>query len=208
MNELEIPTLLDDCLKELANVGSGHATGILSQLLNKRVKLGVPNIRFIKLNALKEKHVEETERVIAVYSQVHGNQISGNLIVIFPWQSSMKIKANMHKDNASPVGSITKEDESMFKEIGDALFQSYAEAINNFLMVELKYSDSNFVMSSPNSLLDLIVNKDQKTPEYVLVVSTDFNVEDTDIAGGLEISFIPEELDPLLQIVKKNLGIG
>ncbi|MGM5487761.1 MAG: chemotaxis protein CheC [Nanobdellota archaeon] len=206
MTEFNIPDFLNDCLKELANVGGGHATGALSQLLSRKVNLGVPYIRFVLLNQLKEKQLEEGEKIVAVYSKVHDETIGGNLIVTFPWKSSQALKMNMLSDGLSQSEEITHEDEIKFREVGDALFQSYAEAINNFLALNLKYSESKFILSTPHTLMDLIV--EGTNSEYALVVSTKFDVDGMSIDGDLELSFIPQELEIFTDVLKKNFGMG
>ncbi|MFP4424581.1 MAG: hypothetical protein ACLFP2_05135 [Candidatus Woesearchaeota archaeon] len=206
MTEFNIPDFLNDCLKELANVGGGHATGALSQLLSRKVNLGVPYVRFVLLNQMKEKQVEKGEKIIAVYSRVHDENMGGNLIVTFPWKASQILKVNLLADGVSHNEEITQKDEIRFKEVGDALFQSYSEAVNNFLALNLTYSESKFILSTPHTLMDLII--EGTNSEYALVVSTKFDVEGMSIDGDLELSFIPRELEKFTELLKKNFGMG
>jgi len=50
----ELDALQIDALREVANIGAGHAATALSQMTNRRIGVNVPEIRIVRLEDVPE----------------------------------------------------------------------------------------------------------------------------------------------------------
>lgn len=58
-----------DALQELANIGAGHASTALSQMINKDVKMGIPKVEVISINDVSQ-HIESEKVVVGVFLKI------------------------------------------------------------------------------------------------------------------------------------------
>ena len=64
INLNDLSTIQYDVLKELGNIGAGNATTALAQLINKRVQIGVPQVRLLEFHEISSV-IGSEENVIA-----------------------------------------------------------------------------------------------------------------------------------------------
>ncbi len=59
-----------DILKEIGNIGAGHAATALSKLLNKRIEMTIPDVRIISFDEMMDI-VGGAENVVAAVFFAH-----------------------------------------------------------------------------------------------------------------------------------------
>ena len=69
-----------DALREVFNIGSGNAATSLSFLLNRKIDMGIPNIKIVRLEEILENDLNN--EVIAVLVKVIG-EAPGNILYAF-----------------------------------------------------------------------------------------------------------------------------
>ncbi len=79
---LDLSDLQKDALKEVGNIGAGHAATSLSQLLNATIKISQPSIDVIKFRDLSTRVGYEQRLVAALHMYVRG-EAPGQMIVLF-----------------------------------------------------------------------------------------------------------------------------
>ncbi|MFT8871343.1 MAG: chemotaxis protein CheC [Sporolactobacillus sp.] len=120
-----------DFLKEVGNIGIGHAADALSQLINKRIDMQIP---FVKIIALKDIMTEDREKAVsASYIGIEGD-IQAYFFMMFENQFSQRLIRRL-----LPAGSDLDTDmaESAFCEIGNILCGSYIGALASFLELHI-----------------------------------------------------------------------
>ena len=60
----ELGTLQLDGLREVANIGAGHAATALSQLTNRRIMVGVPQVKILRIDEIADM-IGTGEEVVA-----------------------------------------------------------------------------------------------------------------------------------------------
>ena len=81
MNSVEYTTLQMDAMKELANVGGGHAATALSQMVYKTIGMDVPTIEILDYNEVFDSMMPEDTFVVAVTMRMMGDG-SGNFLFV------------------------------------------------------------------------------------------------------------------------------
>mgnify|MGYP006297295131 CR=1 FL=1 len=155
MTHPKITDIEKDALRETANVGSGNAAKLLSDLLEKRVDLKISNTDFISLKQAQQQIAGPQSLVVGVYTPLRKG-VSGNIVIIFNKESAKSLASTIHSQNDSPE-IITESDKKVLKKIGTTLSGSYVDSLNRFLDLDLMYDKTNIVSTFGESIIDIIM---------------------------------------------------
>src|SRR6185503_11156150 len=72
-----------DGLREVANIGAGHAATALAQMVNDRVMIAVPEVKIVQLEDVPELLGPPEEIVSATVMKLLGD-VTGRTVQIFP----------------------------------------------------------------------------------------------------------------------------
>jgi chemotaxis protein CheC len=61
-----------DGLREIINIGGGHAATSISMMVNRTIDMRVPEVEILSYDKLYEQILSENEEVYAVVSQILG----------------------------------------------------------------------------------------------------------------------------------------
>src|SRR3989442_7083497 len=78
LKELQI-----DALREVANIGAGHAATALSQLTDRRIMISVPQINIARLEEVPDLLGDSQDVVAAVLMHMLGD-LTGRTLLLFP----------------------------------------------------------------------------------------------------------------------------
>src|SRR5438046_7587959 len=79
----DLKALQLDALKEVANIGAGHAATALSQLTHRRIMISVPEINIARLEDVPGLIGDPREVVAAVLMPMLGD-LTGRTLLLFP----------------------------------------------------------------------------------------------------------------------------
>ena len=84
--DLELSEVHLDALREICNIGMGHAATAFNQMTGQPVMFSIPELSIVPLNKVPD-FIGGTEQVVAgIYLKIWGD-IQGNILLIFPGQS-------------------------------------------------------------------------------------------------------------------------
>ncbi|CDF58041.1 chemotaxis protein CheC [Thermobrachium celere] len=128
LNELQI-----DALKEIGNIGAGNAATALSQLINKKVDMSVPQLDILEFSDMIKRVGNEDDEVVAVLLKVFGD-IQGNILFLVKNEEAQKFFDTL----MFGFSNINEEMfYSMFQEIGNILGNSYLNAVSQITNLSL-----------------------------------------------------------------------
>lgn len=140
-----------DVLREIANIGAGHASSALSMLLESPIKQDVPEVRLIPLGNLMDALGGAERIVVSVVMQVSGN-IEGYLMAIMDFTQAkhmIELIRNQPLEQAPEGAVFSPIDESALKEVINITGGSYLTAISQMTGLEL-------VPTTPYSTMDML----------------------------------------------------
>ena len=79
-----------DALKEVANIGAGHAATALSQMIGGTIMISVPTINISRLEEIPPQVAEPDEPVAAVLMHMLGD-LTGRTMLVFPRPSALRL---------------------------------------------------------------------------------------------------------------------
>src|SRR5207302_11265794 len=77
-------------LREVANIGAGHAATALSQLTNSRIMISVPQINIVRLEEVPDLLGHPQEVVAAVLMHMLGD-LTGRTLLLFPESAGRRL---------------------------------------------------------------------------------------------------------------------
>lgn len=193
-----------DGIKEISNIGGGHAATVLSQLVNKRVMVSVPKVHIISSEEIYRIINNQDEIVTGVLVKFLGD-LTGRTLLIFPRDESMLL---VDMVMGKPVGTTTilsEIEQSAIKEVANIVISSYLTAMSDFLNMLILPSVPNLVIDIGSAVItsayiDFSTNKD-----VVFCVETEFTFEDDPhpLKGYLILLPDPISLKKLLDFLNR-----
>ncbi|MGB9928393.1 MAG: chemotaxis protein CheC [Methanosarcina sp.] len=193
LNEMEL-----DVLKELGNIGAGHAATSLSKLLDKEVNIAVPEVNIGEIkNVFNEFKSEIVAGVIIALQDLEENK-SGYLYIMFPEASSKKI--------AGELFGLENLDEEMYAstimEVGNILSSSFCDASADFMDIILLPSPPSFAIDVPTAVMDAVVSQMARKSDHIILFETSLS-SDSDIEIYLALLPEPSLLEDIMKIMEQ-----
>ncbi|EYE88771.1 chemotaxis protein CheY [Fervidicella metallireducens AeB] len=197
--ELELTELQLDALREVGNIGAGNAATAMSQMIDRKVDMTVPQVEILPFNEMINTIGQEDELVVAVLLKVFGDA-PGNILFIMDMEKAQRLSEMllMGYQDVSEEMFI-----SVFQEIGNILGNSYINAITRLTPLNLITSVPSVAMDMLAAVLSISFLDAEQYSDYVLAIDTKFIEDDKEVGGNF--FFIPKPGS--LNIILQNLGL-
>jgi chemotaxis protein CheC len=160
---LVLSDLQKDALKEVGNIGAGHAATSLSQLLNTTIKLSEPSIDVIKFRELSTRVGYENRLVAAMHMYVRG-EAPGQMIVLFDREHALDYVNSFVRRVIGDIRIFDSIVDSTLKVLGNIMAGAYLTALDSLTGVNLVPSVPTLsygtVQAAFRSLLSILPDAD------------------------------------------------
>ncbi len=117
-------------LREVANIGCGHAASALSGMINKKVMMSVPEVFAGKMEKVFEKIVgKKDEEAIGILLYFLGD-LTGLTLLLLSKEEATSLLSLLLGEKVEKIGP---DEESALKEIGNIITGAYMTALSDFL---------------------------------------------------------------------------
>src|SRR5665648_982378 len=142
---MEITQFQLDALREIGNIGSGHAATALSTLLQRRIDMSVPKVWAIPFEKIAEIIGQLDTPQATIYVKVEG-EAPGKAVFFFPVESAqIVVQALFGTDK--PMDNYSDEmAQSALKEVGNILVSSFLIALTQFSGIPLPVSYTHLTL--------------------------------------------------------------
>lgn len=192
-----------DALNEVGNIGSGKASGALSRLIDKEIKLTPPDIYLTPVKNIPELVGGEKKLVVGIYSAISGD-VSGTVITVLPTEGALLLADLIQKKQPGTTKALGREDQLKLEEAGKSLSVSYLKTMTEFLGLNIKHTDERIISTFGESLTDFVLLGIEE--EYALLLRTKFAIPNTKIEGDFVLLIALESLTQVLEALRKQLG--
>ncbi|MGI8843793.1 MAG: chemotaxis protein CheC [Gemmatimonadaceae bacterium] len=180
MNDLlSLRDLQLDALREVANIGAGHAATALSQMTDNRIMITVPTINIARLEDMPAQITEDEEPIAAVMMHMLGD-LTGRTLLVFPQPTAMRLAELMLR---RPTGSCVEFgvlEQSAMKEAGNILAGAYMNALSEFMGLMLLPSPPSLVVDMSAAILTTAYLQFNADRDHVFSVETQFMLSEQD----------------------------
>lgn len=201
----ELGALQLDGLREVANIGAGHAATALSQLTNRRIMVDVPEIKVLRIDELTSLIGLDPEDVVAgVIMQMLGD-LTGRTVQIYPRETTEKVTGILlQRDDVDFPGRFGDIEQSALKEVGNILGGAYLNALSDFMGLLLLTSVPALAMDTTAAVLTSSFLEFRDDRDYVFAVETVFNMDASDHELHGYFLLVPDDasLEVMLQAIR------
>lgn len=174
-----------DALREMANIGCGHAATALSRLVgDRRVVLEVPRSELLELDALLDQFGGREAPVVAVALDVNG-ALTGRLMLLMA-PADARALAGLLLGQEPATGRLAEESASALCEVANILGSACLNAIGRTLNMKLIPTVPRIAQDMAGAVLGEAVSRFGERSDCALVLETRFSsVGDPSFAGHL-----------------------
>ena len=162
-------------LQEINNKAALSASGALSKLIGRQVKMNITMADIRNIGELSPIIAPE-EIVAGVYLPVTG-EIAGAALLIFPKESAFNLSDLLVRREPGTTRKLTGLDESALKELGNIVCGSYLTVFSNALQVKTIGQVPNFSFDMFGAIVSQIITAFAQKSEKALVVEIEIIFE-------------------------------
>jgi len=190
-----------DALKEICNIGMGHAATALNQMIGKTIHLTVPEAGLVHFDEIPELMGGADLVVAGIYFQIQG-EVKGNILFIFPRRSTKNLCALLTGTEPEDDLSLSELHSSALMEIGNILASNYLAALERLLGKSMSPSVPGVAYDMAGAIVDGILMRVGEEVDQPLVVRASFMDEDHGVDGHLCLLLDPDSLRAILLAAK------
>jgi len=193
----------EDALQELCNIGMGHATTALAQLMAKTIYFDIPRVSQVRISRVPEIIGGARQVVVGVYLRFSG-PINGNILLVFPKKSALMLRQIMTGDNSKKL-AFDEYNTSMLKEFGNILAGSYLSVMEGLLKMRLVHSVPWFAFDLASAIVDPILVELGRDADESVVIEAEFFVRETPELKG-KFYLLPDNRS--VKMMLEAVGMG
>lgn len=168
---MKITQFQQDALREIGNIGSGHAATALSTLLQRRIDMSVPKVWAIPFEQVSSIIGELDSPQAVIYVKVEG-EVSGKAVFFFPVESAEIVVQTLLGTSNLVDLYFDEMAQSALKEVGNILVSSFLIALTQFSGIPLQPSVPALAVDMIGASLDAIFLEEGALDETVLFIDT------------------------------------
>lgn len=204
MNEPEgLRDLELDALKEVANVGAGHAATALSQLTNRRIMIDVPEVEFCAIEDAATAIGDGNTIVAAVLMHVLGD-LTGRCLLLFEKDCALQLADMLLNREPGSTKVFGELEQSSVKETANILTGAYLNGLSDMLGLMLIPSVPSLAVDLAGAILSTTYLNFGHDRSYVIVLDTRFQFDpgDSSMAGRFVLLPDPASLRVILKAAR------
>lgn len=191
-----------DMLRELGNIGAGNATTALSQLINKRIDMGIPVVSVLEFKELAKVVGGEENPVVGILLGVEGD-INGMMMFILEQTSAHNLVNILMNKDLDDFNQFTEMDMSALKEIGNIITGAYLSSLSSVINLKITATVPYMAIDMAGAILSVPAIELGKVGDQALLIQTDFGGQKENVYGYFIL--IPDV--PSYHIILKSLGM-
>jgi chemotaxis protein CheC len=166
-----------DALREVANIGAGHAATALSQMTGGTIMISVPTINIARLEEVPPQVSGPEEPVAAVLMHMLGD-LTGRTLLVFPKPTAIRLSEMMLRRPQGSSVDLGELEQSAIKEAGNILSGAYMNALSDFMGLMLLPSPPSLAIDMSDAVLTTAYLQFGSDRDYVFCVESEFFLQD------------------------------
>lgn len=171
-----------DVLTEIGNIGAGNATTALSQLINAKIDMRVPQVQMLTFSELAEI-VGGAENLVAGILLSLAGDIDGMMLFVLESSSARLLVQQLMGMEPASTDSFTEMETSALQEIGNIITGAYLSAISSMTGLTIDVSVPSLAFDMAGAILSVPAIEFGKMGDKALLIESRFIDLDVDISG-------------------------
>ena len=171
---LHMEERIADALRELGNIGAGHAAAAFSEFVGERVTMRVPLVELVPFDDVTEALGGPETPVAAAYVRVTGD-MAGHLFVIQPLSAARRLLSSLAPAARAelPLDAVA---ESVLEELGNIMAAHFLSSLTDFTQLRLRPSVPSVAVDMAQAILAMGMLEENPLGDFALVIHTAINV--------------------------------
>jgi chemotaxis protein CheC len=192
-----------DSLQELANIGAAHSATTLSQMVNSRIDMSVPEINVVDISRVGEFLGDEMTTMV-IFELQGDNPHGGYLVLHFPRESAIRT-ANILLGSQDSDHPLNEMDQSAILEVGNIMISAFLSASSDLLGFMMLPSPPHMIVDMAHAAITSLIAQMTVEVDDVILFRIKLNAPDQNISGNilifLEVSMLQKVADRLTELV-------
>ena len=187
-----------DVMKEISSIGTSHAATSLSKLLQKEIRISIPEVSILGYEETVERMGQMEELVAATLVQM-SNEVNG--LMLFVFEKDM-MNAVLEKLIGKCYDSFEEIDElaySALEEVGNIIICSYVNAFTQLVGVEIDLSVPSSTVNMLGGILTVPIAEYGYETDKLMYINAEFIMDGVRLSDGLLMLPDIESLNSILE---------
>ncbi len=170
-----------DVLKEIGNIGAGNAMTALSQMLQCKVDMQVPQVRLLEFQEVGSMMGGEEQLMVGVYLAVEGD-ITGSIMFLVRTDSAKHLVDKLMMGLASEGDELNEMEISAMKEISNIITGAYLNSLSMLTNLKIYPSPPDLALDMAGAILSVPAIEFGIMGDKILLIQSQF-YDDVEIDG-------------------------
>ncbi len=179
MNLLEL-----DVMKEISSIGTSHAATSLSKLLQKEVRISIPEVSVLGYDETVNRIGDIEELVAATLVQM-SNQVNGLMLFIFKLDLANVVLEKLIGVRYDSFEQLDELAYSALEEIGNIIICSYVNAFTQLVGVEIDLSVPSSTLNMLGGILTVPIAEYGYETDKLMYINAEFIIDGRKLSDGL-----------------------
>lgn len=197
-----------DALREVGSIGAGHAATALSQLVDHRVELGVPELQILAVTEIPMLFGGSEQLVAAVYDRLLGD-LSGSVVLLLDRGSALALVDLLRNRAVGTTRSLGADEGALVTHAASLLIAAYIQSIARLTDVSLLPGRPAFALDMVGAILQAVATEAGLKADDALVIRTEFRSDESseeEQVVDVFLFFLPDAES--LEILLGRLGVS
>lgn len=200
----DLSSMQYDVLKELGNIGAGNASTALSQLINERVNIGVPQVKLLDFNEISTIIGSEESVMVGILIML-SEEINGMMMFLMYPEVARRIVNVLMGGNTTST-DFDEIEISAVSEIGNIIAGAYLSSLSDMTGLTIDVSVPMLQIDMVGAILSVPAIEFSKIGDKVLLIETEFDAEKKKKDAITGYYILVPELDSYEKILE-SLGV-
>lgn len=199
----QLSSLEIDTLREIGSIGTGNAATALSQMLNREVRITLPEVRIMEYNEAIE-WIGGPEAVTAGVLVKMSGQISGIMLSVQNLEFVNLVMGSMFSEYVDSFENLGELGQSGMVEIGNIMISTFINALAGLAGIQVNLTVPAFAVDMQGAILTVPMAEYGGMSDYLMTIGGNFVCDGKQVPCRLLLSPDLRSLNFLL----RKLGVG
>lgn len=167
-----------DVLREIGNIGAGNAMTALSQMLQCKVDMQVPQVRLLDFQDVGTLMGGEEQIMVGIYLAVEGD-ITGSIMFLVKQDSAKHLVDKLMMGMGSPEPELNEMELSAMKEVSNIITGAYLNSLSMLTNLKIYPSPPELTVDMASAILSVPAIEFGALGDKILLIQSQFYDETT-----------------------------
>ena len=173
-----------DVMKEISSIGTSHAATSLSKLLQKEIRISIPEVSILGYQETVERMGQIEELVAATLVQM-SNEVNGLMLFVFKQDMMTAVLEKLIGQHYESFEEIDELAYSALEEVGNIIICSYVNAFTQLVGVEIDLSVPSSTVNMLGGILTVPIAEYGYETDKLMYINAEFIMDGVRLSDGL-----------------------